>query len=309
MIIKKYFTEIFSVFNLKDYQWQWVVSDSGEIIYDNNENKIEYSRLDAITKSLAAGSVENIIHKATINGKSREIISSYYSTQLLQRDLGLVFSAPTDFFQKYIIRNSLFIVLGTLLLVQLIIFIFWRYFKSQKSEMKRFETSEKMLVKLIEEMPVGVIIHNKNREIIKANKVAADHYSFADEAEMKDKISLRHPSDDNDYFLKNLGGSFNPDQFVIIKKEIGEIVLFRNSIPVVFMGEEATMEILIDVTLLESARKQEAKANIAKSEFLTRMSYEIRTPLNGIIGMTDVLNKFEHSREVQEIITFAQAFD
>ena len=60
------------------------------------------------------------------------------------------------------------------------------------------------------------------------------------------------------------------------------------------MGEEATMEILIDVTMLESARKQEAKANIAKSEFLARMSYEIRTPLNGIIGMTDVLNKFEH---------------
>ena len=41
------------------------------------------------------------------------------------------------------------------------------------------------------------------------------------------------------------------------------------------------MEILIDVTLLESARKEEAKANVAKSEFLARMSYEIRTPLNG----------------------------
>jgi signal transduction histidine kinase/CheY-like chemotaxis protein len=300
---QKYFTEIFSVFNLKDYQWQWVVSDSGQIIYDNNENRIEYSRLDAITKSLAAGSVENIVHKATINGKRREIISSFYSTQLLQRDLGLVFSAPTDFFQKYIIRNSLFIVLGTLLLVQVIIFIFWRYFKAQKTEMTRFQTSEKMLIKLIEEMPVGVIIHNESREIIKANKVAANLYSFADEAEMKDKIFPETSlPDDSDYFLRNIGGRFNPDQFIIIKKEIGETVLFRNSIPVVFMGEEAIMEILIDITLLESARQQEAKANIAKSEFLTRMSYEIRTPLNGIIGMTDVLNKFEHTREVQEII-------
>ena len=41
---------------------------------------------------------------------------------------------------------------------------------------------------------------------------------------------------DSDYFSKNLGGSFNPDQFVIIKKEIGEIVLYRNSIPVMFHG-------------------------------------------------------------------------
>ena len=44
------------------------------------------------------------------------------------------------------------------------------------------------------------------------------------------------------------------------------------------------------------------KANVAKSEFLARMSYEIRTPLNGIIGMTDVLNKYELSPEISEIV-------
>ena len=301
---KKYFSKIFSVFNLKDYQWQWVVSDSGEIICDNNGNKIEYSQLDRIIKGLARGSVENIIHKATINGKTSKIISSYYSTQLLQRDLGLVFSAPTELFQKYIIRHSFFIVLGTLLIIQVIIYIFWRYIKSQKSEMDRLNASEKMLFKLIEEMPVGVIIHNKSREIIKANKVAASQYSYISEAEMTGKIFPETSlSDDSDYFSKNLGGSFNPDQFVILKKKIGEIVLYRNTIPVIFMGEEATMEILIDVTMLESARKQEAKANVAKSEFLARMSYEIRTPLNGIIGMTDILNKYDLSAEVSDIVS------
>jgi signal transduction histidine kinase/CheY-like chemotaxis protein len=300
---QKYFKEIFTVFNLKDYQWQWVVSDSGEIIYDNNEGKIKYSQLDRITQSLAGGSVENIIHKATINGKSTVLISSYYSTQLLQRDLGLVFSAPTDFFQKYIIRNSLFIVLGTLFLVQVIIFIFWRYIKSQEKETNRLKASEDMLFKLIEEMPVGVIIHNKNREIIKANKVAASQYSYFNETEMKGKI-FPEPilPDENSYYSKNRSSSFNPEQFVIIRKEIGEIVLFRNSIPVLFMGEDATLEILIDVTMLESARKQEAKANVAKTEFLARMSYEIRTPLNGIIGMTDVLNKFDLSTEIKDIV-------
>ena len=71
--------------------------------------------------------------------------------------------------------------------------------------MNRFETSEKMLFKLIEEMPVGVIIHNKNREIIKANKVAANHYSYTDEAEMKGKIFPETSlPDDSDYFPKIL---------------------------------------------------------------------------------------------------------
>jgi signal transduction histidine kinase/CheY-like chemotaxis protein len=300
---KQYFFKIFSEFNLKDYQWQWVVSDSGKIVYDNSKSKTEYTKLDKITKSLAGGSVANIMHNATIDNKKVEIISSYYSTQLLQREMGLVFSAPITFFQKFLIRNSLFIVIVTLLLIQVIIFIFWRYLNIRKKEMESLKTSEKMLFKLIEEMPVGVIVHNKNREILKANKVAAGQYSYLSETEMKGKIFPESSlPGDSDYYSKNLGGSFNPDQFVIIKKEIGEIVLYRNSIQVMFMGEEATMEILIDVTMLESARKQEAKANEAKSEFLARMSYEIRTPLNGIIGMTDVLKKFHFTPEAKEII-------
>ena len=300
---QKYFSEIFSVFNLKDYQWQWVLSDSGEIVYDNFEESISYSRLKEIQTGVSDGSYDNLVHRAVINGKSRQILSSYYSTQLLQRELGLVFSAPTDFFQKYIIRNSLFIVIGTLLLIQVIISIFWAYLKSGKAEVSRLRDSEKMLFRLIEEMPVGVIIHNSNREIIKSNKVAALQYSYKDESEMKGRIFPETSiNEDSDYFSKNLGSGFNPNQFVVIKKEIGEIVLYRNSIPVIFMGEAATMNILIDVTMLESARKQEAKANNAKSEFLARMSYEIRTPLNGIIGMTDVLKKFDLTSEVSEIV-------
>jgi signal transduction histidine kinase/CheY-like chemotaxis protein len=300
---QKYFKAIFSEFSLKDYQWQWVVTDSGKIVYDNNQNNVVYSQLDKITRRLATGSIANIIHTASINDQKVEIISSFYSTQLLQREMGLVFSAPTTFFQKYLIYNSFLIVGLTLLLIQVIIYIFWRYIKNQKNEMEGLRTSEKMLFKLIEEMPVGVIVHNKNREILKANKVAAGQYSYLSETEMKGKIFPESSvQGDSDYYSKNLGGSFNPEQFVIIKKEIGEIVLYRNSIQVMFLGEEATMEILIDVTMLESARKQEAKANEAKSEFLARMSYEIRTPLNGIIGMTDVLNKYHLVPEVKEIV-------
>jgi signal transduction histidine kinase/DNA-binding response OmpR family regulator len=301
---RKYFADIFSEFNLKDYQWQWVISDSGQIVYDNTEKSIRYLQLDRITSRLGTGSTGDTHINATIDGVRTDLISAFYSTQLLGRELVLVFSAKTDLFQKYIIRNSLFIVLGTLLLIQVIIFLFWRFFKSQKSEMERLRSSETMLFKLIEEMPVGVIIHNKAREILKANKVAANQYSYGNDEEMKGKIFPETSlPDDNEYFSKNLVGTFNPDQFVIIKKEIGEIILYRNSIPIKFMGEDAVMEILIDVTMLESARKQEAKANVAKTEFLARMSYEIRTPLNGIIGMTDVLYRVGLSPEVMEIVS------
>jgi len=300
---KKYFKSIFSEFNLRDYQWQWVINEKGETIYDNNPEQTTYSERDKIINSLASGSVANLIHKANAGGKELEVISSFYPTQLLHIELGLIFTAPTTFFRKYLIWNSLIIVFITLLLIQAIIIVFWRHIRSQKDETERLKTSEQMLFKLIEEMPAGVIVHNNKREILKANKVAAGQYSYASESEMKGKTYAESTLPGNsDYFSRNLGGSFNPDQFVIITKGSEEVVLYRNSIPVMFMGEEATMELLIDVTILESARKQAAMANEAKSEFLARMSYEIRTPLNGIIGMTDVLRKYHLTPDIREIV-------
>jgi signal transduction histidine kinase/CheY-like chemotaxis protein len=301
---QKYFEKLFSVFNLKDYQWQWVITDSAQIIYNNLETPVQYTDINRIVSGLENGTNGNLVHKASANGKKETIISSFYSTQLLQRSIALVFSAPTDFFQKYILRNSFLIVSGTLLLILLIIWFFLRFIRSAKEEISRLSESEKMLFRLIEEMPVGVIIHDKERKILKANKVAASLYSYPGEKEMSGQIYPEEAvTTAGNYFAKNLGSGFNPEQFVIIPRESGEIILYKNSIPLVFMGKEAIMEILNDVTVLETARKNEAKANEAKSEFLARMSYEIRTPLNQIIGITDVIDNYELSDDVRNIIS------
>jgi len=300
----KYFDEIFTVFNFQDFQWQWVVGDSGKIIYSNYKDNLKFSQFQKITAALEKGGSENIIHSAEGKNNYEEIISSFYSTQLLQKKIGIVFSSPTDNFRKYTIRNFLILGLVTLCFVLLISYLFWKYLKVQKSEIDRLSGAEKMLFRMIEEMPVGVIIHNKNREIIKANKKAAEQYSYPGEVEMTGKIFPETAvTDENSYFSKHLGGTFSPDQFIILKKEVGEIILFRTSIPVNFLGEDATMEMLVDVTMLESARKQEAKASSAKSEFLARMSYEIRTPLNGIIGMTDILEEQKLTGEARSVLS------
>ena len=43
---------------------------------------------------------------------------------------------------------------------------------------------------------------------------------------------------------------------------------------------------------MREKNKELLAANLAKSEFLTRMSHDIRTPMNGIIGLLDISDKF-----------------
>lgn len=299
----RYFDALFAVYNLKNYQWQWVLDDSGEVVYANSGDKISYSEKEKITSALESGSVGNLIHNAVIGEKDRKLISSYYSTQLLQRDLALIFSSPTSLFQKYIIRNSFLIVFVTLFLIQVIIYILLRHLKKRENENKRLTESEETLQRVIDKMPAGVIVYNKKREIIMANTLVAEQFSINSAAEMR---GTEYPeasmTDINEYFAKNPGGVFDPGQFAIIKKETGERIYLKNTIPVTFKGEEGHMDTLIDITDLESARTHEAKANRAKSEFLARLSYEIRTPLTGIIGMTDILSRTRLPEEIRQIV-------
>ena len=86
---------------------------------------------------------------------------------------------------------------------------------------------------------------------------------------MKGKIFPETTFQDNsDYFSKNLGGSFNPDQFVIIKKEIGEIVLYRNSIPVIFHGRRSNYGDPHRCHNARISRKQEVRQMWLNQSFL-----------------------------------------
>ena len=96
-------------------------------------------------------------------------------------------------------------------------------------------------------------------------------------------------------------GRFSQGKVIRLPGSDGDRIVFMNSIPVKYRGDDCTLEVLIDVTSLESARRQEADANIAKSELLARMSFEIRTPLNGILGMTEMLTRADLTEETKEL--------
>lgn len=300
---QKYFERLFSSFKMENYQWQWVIDDSGGIIFTNSRENIRYSQLQKIMRRLDEGAVENLIHSAGGSSNPGEIISSFYSTGLLHRNFNIVFSSPVGKVSAYLLRNSLILVIVSVIALMFVAGFLCRIITALRTETERLLSSEEKMRKLHNEIPVGMVIYNEKREILKANKKAAELYSFPGEKAMQGAI-LPDPAitDENNYFARYMGGNFTPDQFVIIRKNDSEMILFRTKSPVSFMDHDATMELLVDVTSLEAARKQEASASSAKSEFLARMSYELRTPLNGIIGMADILEKHDLSGESAAVL-------
>ncbi|HUW92889.1 MAG TPA: response regulator [Bacteroidales bacterium] len=300
--ITRYFSRVLAKYNLEQYQWQWLINDTGVVVYDNHAGAVQYSEVRKINDQLNDGVSGRIMHEARTGGKSIGVLSAFYPVSILGMDYGLVFSAPTDFFQKYIIRNALIMGLLTVGVIFFIISLYTSHFRKQKKQFREIKDSESTLVSIIDQMPVGIIVYNQYREILKANKHAAILFSYEDERQMTGKLV---PDLSGNEYASDFNGQFGQGKIIRLGGAGGERIVFRNNISLSFNGEDATLDVFIDVTALESARKQEAEANISKSELLARMSFEIRTPLNGIIGMTEILSRAglpEESTEIAKLI-------
>ncbi len=70
-----------------------------------------------------------------------------------------------------------------------------------------------------------------------------------------------------------------------------------------FEGENAVLGWFYDVTDLKKSKETAENANRLKSEFLSMMSHEVRTPMNAIVGMIDLLIESELDDQQKEFAT------
>jgi signal transduction histidine kinase/CheY-like chemotaxis protein/PAS domain-containing protein len=84
--------------------------------------------------------------------------------------------------------------------------------------------------------------------------------------------------------------------FIYLDESHDEILLARNDISQVVQDEAAKAK------MLQAALDEAKKANQLKTDFLSNVSHDMRTPLNGVIGYTDMALESEDPEKVKEYL-------
>lgn len=146
-----------------------------------------------------------------------------------------------------------------------------------------------LLSTLFERAPFGIMMLDSRRHIIQMNNVAATLFSKQPQqaiglsCEQLVNCYQQHGCcpvfDRKEHLDQHRTGCLNCDH-----------ILLRSTVLSSDMDDVILIETFIDITALEKAHISHTLALQAKSNFLSNISHELRTPMHGILGYGELLN-------------------
>ncbi|MGC9341391.1 MAG: response regulator [Bacteroidales bacterium] len=305
--LKTFLEEVFDLYKIENLLYQWVVDGKGEIFLSNFKGGYDIQSIEAIQDSIIFGQEGSVQHSIKIGNHTRNFISAYYPLNIVNDDLGIVFSMDKGQLMSEFVSDFQFLSIAVILvLFVLISYLIYLIFKTRKDE-SGFRSRLIEMKMILEHIPVGVMVMDKDG-IIRMINETAQRMLFINKVE--DLIGKKFEEQflvSNNYILdESMGGGLDKNHYIHYVRDSIEFVIFRKDSKKFIQGEEFTISALIDVSTLERLRKQEVAANRAKSDFLAKMSHEIRTPMNGIIGMAENLLMEKLNKSVRSQVEIIQ---
>jgi len=175
----------------------------------------------------------------------------------------------------------------------------------RKKAERNLSDSEDRFNELLELTPDPIFIHTVEGEIVDVNIAACHSLGYSHKEFLNKNIrdfSDAKVQDNSNYFWKNETSSslIKSEQTNHICKDGTKIPVEVNITSGFLNGQKVILAMAHDMTAtmkhiaeLDKLRQKAEQASQAKSEFLSMMSHEFRTPLNSIIGYSELLiNKF-----------------
>lgn len=139
-----------------------------------------------------------------------------------------------------------------------------------------------------------------------ARETLAQQVPQEEQAKIFEKISLTQVTKElNAHGDYGFSYSARDEQHILRRKYLHYSYLDADG-SVVFVSIQDTSEQYAreqkQIALLRDASRRADEANLAKSDFLSRMSHDIRTPMNGIIGMTYLAKQQTELEKIREYL-------
>lgn len=177
-----------------------------------------------------------------------------------------------------------------------------RDISDEKKLSNQFKQSNSLLSELLEVFPHGIYITDEVGKVTFANQKALQMLEIDEESDPFKKVYLsssgmKYPSDQLPH-IKAMDGQSNYIENAEIHRTLDTFPVQVWGVPIYDDNQHIShvISILIDITarkkseqLLLKNKKKFEMANRSKIQFLTSMSHDIKTPLNAIIGYSEIL--------------------
>ncbi|MDH5229095.1 MAG: ATP-binding protein [Gammaproteobacteria bacterium] len=200
----------------------------------------------------------------------------------------------------------------------LLSFIYRRVLDQRNSEL---QISEKTSKAIVDTAVDGIMITDLRGYIVRLNPAAAAIFQYDVGSLIGRSVSVIIPrpiAEKHEQLMSHFKGLSMPG-VVGISREVTGMRQDGSQVPVEIAisefdinGERFFSAIIRDITFRKKmegdlilARKQAETADRVKSEFLDNMGHELRTPMNGIIGMLELLQATEVDEKQQDYLKVA----
>jgi CheY-like chemotaxis protein/signal transduction histidine kinase len=304
----KYIESVFNNYHIDHTLYQWILNEEGEIFFSNFNSGI--SGLGAIEKIVESQPEQggSLRHELITEDGIKRVISAYYPVQLLDKKMLVVFSLDSSIVITYIINSFLTISSVTFFFLLLVIVYLLYSVYNERGEKLKSRTSELYVKYILANLPVGILVKGTDMKIKMINNTALDllKTGTADEVIGKDISGMFFLSSD---YLKNETEK-SEGEFIYYNNDESEIHLYKKEVPAVYLDEEVIVEAFMDISNINQNRKNEITISEAKTEFLNKISFNIRNSLNGVINLTNALeNETVESAGKNKIGIIRECFD
>lgn len=154
------------------------------------------------------------------------------------------------------------------------------------------------------------IIDAETRTILAVNPVAARMHG-ADPAHLVGKICHQFvcPAETGACPIMDKGQTVDRTERKLLRADGQTLPIIKSVVKINYQGRPALLESFTDISLLKEAEEQLRELRVAqvasqaKSDFLARMSHEMRTPLNAILGMARIAQKNGDAQNISHALS------